>query len=83
MSFNIASKSGAERTAIETEKARLFELRQQNLGRAKVQAAKFFGERSKRKGKWEAWLRAELDTLTPVEYASMVGTEVRRLVAEK
>ncbi|HLD66799.1 MAG TPA: hypothetical protein VJA19_12200 [Pseudomonas sp.] len=81
MTFNLARKTGEERNAIEAEKARLFELRQQNIGRAKASAAKLFSERSKRKGKWEVWLRAELETLTPPEYASMVRSEVRRLVA--
>ncbi|KPA90645.1 hypothetical protein NLK61_04880 [Pseudomonas fuscovaginae UPB0736] len=81
MSFNLANKSLAERAAIEDEKSRLFELWQSNLGKAKGEAARLFGERAKRKGKWAEWVRAELDTLSPPEYTSMVRSEVNRLMA--
>nr|BFE96656.1 hypothetical protein GCM10020185_71920 [Pseudomonas brassicacearum subsp. brassicacearum] len=40
-----------------------------------------FGERSKRKGKWAEWVRAELDGMSPPEYANMVRSEVNRLMA--
>ncbi|NQD94429.1 hypothetical protein HP532_17440 [Pseudomonas sp. CrR25] len=79
MSFNLADKPTAQRNAEETEKARLFELWQQNLHRAKADAARLFGEKAKRKGKWEEWLRAQLAEMSPAEYASMVQREVRRL----
>ncbi|WP_417660353.1 hypothetical protein [Pseudomonas sp.] len=79
MSFNLANKPAEERNAGEAEKARLFELWQQNLQRSKVDAARLFGEKSKRKGKWEEWMREQVAQLTPPEYASMVLREVRRL----
>ena len=50
MSFNLADRPLAERAALEDEKSRLFELWQNNLGKAKGDAARLFGERSKRKG---------------------------------
>ncbi|WP_338523285.1 hypothetical protein NUH87_26290 [Pseudomonas batumici] len=81
MSFNLANKSLAERAAIEDEKSRLFDLWQSNLGKAKGEAARLFGERAKRKGKWAEWVRSELDTLSPPEYTSMVRSEVNRLMA--
>ncbi|MFJ3486117.1 hypothetical protein ACIPL1_22365 [Pseudomonas sp. NPDC090202] len=81
MSFNLANKSLAERAAIEDEKSRLFELWQSNLGKAKGEAARLMGERGKRKGRWGEWVRAELDVMSPPEYANMVRSEVNRLVA--
>lgn len=81
MSFNLANKSLAERAAIEDEKSRLFDLWQSNLGKAKGEAARLFGERGKRKGKWAEWVRAELDGLSPPEYSNMVRSEVNRLMA--
>ncbi|MBV6751928.1 MULTISPECIES: hypothetical protein [Pseudomonas] len=81
MSFNLANKSLAERAALEDEKSRLFDLWQSNLGKAKGEAARLFGERAKRKGKWAEWVRSELDTLSPPEYTSMVRSEVNRLMA--
>jgi hypothetical protein len=50
MSFNLADKPLAERAALEDEKSRLFDLWQSNLGKAKGDAARLFGERAKRKG---------------------------------
>lgn len=79
MSFNLANKPAAERDAGEAEKARLFDLWQQNLQRSKVDAARLFGEKSKRKSKWHEWMREQVAQLTPPEYASMVEREVRRL----
>ncbi|RMQ43289.1 hypothetical protein ALQ04_01191 [Pseudomonas cichorii] len=81
MSFNLANRSLPERAAIEDEKSRLFELWQSNLGKAKGEAARLIGEKSKRKGKWSEWVRAELDTMSPPEYANMVRSELNRLVA--
>jgi len=81
MSFNLADKSLAERAALEDEKSRLFELWQNNLGKAKGEAARLFGERSKRKGKWAEWVRVELDGMSPPEFANMVRSEVNRLMA--
>ena len=43
MSFNLADKPLAERAALEDEKSRLFELWQNNLGKAKGEAARLFG----------------------------------------
>lgn len=83
MSFNLANKPSAQRNVEEAEKARLFEIWQQNLHRTKVDAARLVGEKSKRKGKWEEWLRAQLAQMTPPEYASMVQREVRRLLAAR
>ncbi|MEX6503542.1 hypothetical protein [Pseudomonas zhanjiangensis] len=83
MSFNLANKPNEQRSVEEAEKARLFELWQHNLQRAKADAARLVGEKGKRKGKWEEWLRAQLATLTPAEYASMVQREVRRLLAAR
>ena len=45
--------------------------------------SRLFGERSKRKGKWAEWVRAELDAMSPPEYANMVRSEVNRLMAAK
>ena len=81
MSFNLANKSLAERAALEDEKSRLFDLWQSNLGKAKGDAARLFGERSKRKGKWAEWVRSELDAMSPPEYANMVRSELNRMVA--
>lgn len=61
MSFNLANKPLAERAALEDEKSRLYDLWQSNLGKAKGDAARLFGERAKRKGKWAEWVRSELD----------------------
>ncbi|WP_369959804.1 hypothetical protein [Pseudomonas benzenivorans] len=83
MSYNLADKPAAERDVAEAEKARLFELWQNNLQRAKVDAARLFAEKSKRKGKWEEWLRGQLGELSPPEYASMVQREVNRLAAPR
>lgn len=81
MSFNLANKTLAERALIEDEKSRLFELWQTNLGKAKGDAARLIGEKSKRKGKWAEWVRSELDAMSPPEYANMVRSEVNRLMA--
>ncbi|WP_166367276.1 hypothetical protein [Pseudomonas akapageensis] len=81
MSFNLANKTLAERALIEDEKSRLFELWQTNLGKAKGEAARLIGEKSKRKGKWAEWVRSELDAMSPPEYANMVRSEVNRLMA--
>ncbi|KPW35051.1 Uncharacterized protein ALO43_04442 [Pseudomonas tremae] len=81
MSFNLANRPLPERTALEDEKSRLFDLWQSNLGKAKGEAARLMGERAKRKGKWSEWVRSELDTMSPPEYANMVRSEVNRLVA--
>ncbi len=75
MSFNLANRPLPERTAIEDEKSRLFDLWQSNLGKAKGEAARLMGERAKRKGKWSEWVRSELDTMSPPEYANMVRSE--------
>ena len=79
MSFNLANKSFQERAQIEAEKARLFELWQNNLGKAKGEAARLIAEKPRRKGKWAEWVRAELDAMSPPEYASMVRRELQRL----
>ncbi|WP_027979495.1 hypothetical protein [gamma proteobacterium L18] len=81
MSFNLANMSLAERALIEDEKSRLFDLWQSNLGKAKADAARLIGEKSKRKGRWAEWVRAELDGMSPPEYANMVRAEVNRLMA--
>lgn len=81
MSFNLANRPLPERAAIEDEKSRLFDLWQSNLGKAKGEAARLMGERAKRKGKWSEWVRSELDTMSPLEYANMVRSEVNRLMA--
>ncbi|WP_439889348.1 hypothetical protein ACSX1C_10300 [Pseudomonas sp. MBLB4123] len=83
MSYNLADKPAAERDVAEAEKARLFELWQNNLQRAKADAARLFAEKSKRKGKWEEWLRGQLGELSPPEYASMVQREVRKLAVPR
>ena len=46
-------------------------------------SARLFGERAKRKGNWSQWVRAELDAMSPPEYANMVRSEVNRLMAAK
>ena len=81
MSFNLANRPHCERALIEDEKARLYELWQSNLGKAKADAARLIGEKAKRKGKWAEWVRAELDAMSPPEYANMVRAEVNKLMA--
>lgn len=81
MSFNLANRPLSERALIEDEKARLYELWQSNLGKAKADAARLIGEKAKRKGKWAEWVRAELDAMSPPEYANMVRAEVNKLMA--
>lgn len=81
MSFNLANRPLHERAALEDEKSRLFDLWQSNLGKAKGDAARLIGEKAKRKGKWSEWVRAELDLMSPPEYANMVRSEVNRLMA--
>lgn len=81
MSFNLANKSFAERAEIEDEKARLFALWQTNLVKAKSEAARLIGEKPRRKGKWAEWVRAELDAMSPPDFANMVRGEVNKLMA--
>ncbi|MDE1166243.1 MAG: hypothetical protein PW845_12815 [Pseudomonas sp.] len=81
MSFNLANRSLAERATIEDEKSRLFDLWQSNLGKAKAEAARLIADKAKRKGKWAEWVRAELDGMSPPEFAQMVRAEVNRLMA--
>lgn len=50
MSFNLANRSLAERAMIEDEKARLYELWQANLGKAKADAARLIGEKPSARG---------------------------------
>ncbi|WP_137819904.1 hypothetical protein [Pseudomonas sp. 2FG] len=79
MSFNLANKPGDARSSIEEQKSRLYEMWQANLSRSKIEAGRIFGEKAKRKGKWDEWMRAQLSTLSPPEYASMVRSELKRL----
>ena len=81
MHLNLANKPLAESAALEDEKSRLYDLWQSNLGKAKGDAARLFGERAKRKGKWAEWVRSELDAMSPPEYANMVRSELNRMVA--
>ena len=81
MSFSLANRPVAERAALEDEKSRLFDLWQNNLGKAKGDAGRLVGEKSKRKGKWAEWVRSELDGMSPPEYANMVRSEINRLMA--
>ena len=81
MSFNLANMGFEERAQIEAEKARLFEMWQANLGKAKGEAARLIAEKPRRKGKWAEWVRNELDNMTPPEYGNMVRSEVNKLMA--
>lgn len=81
MSFNLANRDFAERAQIEAEKARLFQLWQSNLGKAKGEAARMIAEKPRRKGKWAEWVRAELEGMSPPEFADMVRSEVNRMMA--
>jgi len=81
MSFNLANRSFEERAQIEAEKARLFELWQNNLGKAKGEAARIISEKPRRKGKWAEWVRAELDAMSPPEYGNMVRSEINKMMA--
>lgn len=81
MSFNLANKTLAERAELEDEKSRLYDLWQSNLGKAKGEAARLIAEKPRRKGKWAEWVRAELEGMSPPEYASMVRSEVNKLMA--
>lgn len=81
MSFNLANRSFEERAQIEGEKARLFEYWQSNLAKAKAEAGRLIAEKSRRKGKWAEWVRAELDAMTPADFANMVRSEVNKMMA--
>ncbi|HDS1735953.1 MULTISPECIES: hypothetical protein [Pseudomonas] len=81
MSFNLANRSFEERAQIEAEKARLFEYWQGNLGKAKAEAGRLISEKSRRKGKWAEWVRAELEGMNPPEFAKMVRSEVNKMMA--
>lgn len=81
MSFNLANMSFEERAQIEAQKARLFEMWKNNLGKAKGDAARLIAEKSRRKGKWAEWVRTELDSMSPPEYADMVRSEVNKMMA--
>ncbi|MGG5289630.1 hypothetical protein [Pseudomonas shirazensis] len=81
MSFNLANRSFEERAQIEAEKARLFEYWQSNLGKVKAEAGRLISEKSRRKGKWAEWVRAELDAMTPQDFAVMVRSEVNKMMA--
>ncbi|HEK1685167.1 TPA: hypothetical protein SMR42_001493 [Pseudomonas putida] len=81
MSFNLANRDFAERAQIEAEKARLFQLWQNNLGKAKGEAARMIAEKPRRKGKWAEWVRAELEGMSPPEFADMVRSEVNKMMA--
>ncbi|MBC3423879.1 MULTISPECIES: hypothetical protein [unclassified Pseudomonas] len=81
MSFNLANRDFAERAQIEAEKSRLFQFWQNNLGKAKGEAARMIAEKPRRKGKWAEWVRAELEGMSPPEFADMVRSEVNRMMA--
>lgn len=81
MSFNLASRPFAERQAIEEDKARHFDHWKANIGKAKADAARLIAEKPRRKGRWAEWVRAELEQLTPPDYANMVRVEVNKLMA--
>lgn len=81
MSFNLANRSFEDRAQIEAEKSRLFEHWQNNLGKAKGEAARLIGEKPRRKSKWAEWVRAELDGMSPPEFANMVRSEVNKMMA--
>ncbi|MDH1631762.1 hypothetical protein [Pseudomonas mosselii] len=81
MSFNLANMSFQERAQIEAEKARLFEYWQNNLAKAKGEAARLIAEKPRRKGKWAEWVRAELDGMSPVEFNQLVRGEVNKMMA--
>jgi hypothetical protein len=48
---------------------------------AKADASRLIGEKTKRKGRWAEWVRAELETLSPPEYVNMVRAEINRMMA--
>ncbi|MFV3402327.1 MULTISPECIES: hypothetical protein [Pseudomonas] len=81
MSFNLANMSFEERAQIEAEKARLFEYWQNNLGKAKGEAARLIAEKPRRKGKWAEWVRAELDAMSPADFTYLVRSEVNKMMA--
>ncbi|AIN59274.1 MULTISPECIES: hypothetical protein [Pseudomonas] len=81
MSFNLANMSFQERAQIEAEKARLFDYWQNNLGKAKGEAARLIAEKPRRKGKWAEWVRAELDGMSPPEFNQLVRSEVNKMMA--
>ncbi|BCG26486.1 hypothetical protein TUM18999_46770 [Pseudomonas tohonis] len=75
---NLAELHPDERAAMEHEKAQSYLFWQQNLERAKGEAAKIRGEKDRKKGKWAEWARAEIAALQPDQYRSMVEREVNR-----
>ncbi|MFT0868171.1 hypothetical protein [Pseudomonas sp. CAM1A] len=81
MSFNLANMSFQERAQIEAEKARLFDYWQNNLGKAKGEAARLIAEKPRRKGKWAEWVRAELDGMSPPEFNQLVRSQVNKMMA--
>lgn len=76
--WNLALRPAEERQAMEDEKARLFEFWQQNLDRAKAEAAKILAEKDRRKSKWKDWAREQVAALSPPEYQAMVRQQVER-----
>jgi len=81
MSFNLANMSFQERAQIEAEKARLFDYWQNNLAKAKGEAARLIAEKPRRKGKWAEWVRGELDGMSPPEFNQLVRSEVNKMMA--
>ncbi|MDU4254911.1 hypothetical protein [Pseudomonas sp.] len=76
--WNLALRPAEERQAMEDEKARLFEFWQQNLDRAKGDAAKILAEKDRQKSKWKEWAHDQVAALSPPEYQAMVRREVER-----
>ncbi|KRV72595.1 hypothetical protein [Pseudomonas citronellolis] len=78
MSYNLANLPADERRAMEDEKSELFAYWQQNLDRAKGEAARILGEKDRRKGKWSDWAAEQIEALQPEQYREMVRREVGR-----
>lgn len=78
MSYNLANLPMDERRAMGDEKSELFAYWQQNLDRAKGEAARILGEKDRRKGKWREWAAEQIEALQPEQYREMVRREVER-----
>ena len=58
---------------------------EQNLASARTEARRLFEQKAVLQGAWLGWVAAQIYTLRPAEYASMVRRELARLqeVSEK
>ncbi|KAE9639391.1 hypothetical protein [Pseudomonas sp. PB106] len=51
----------------------------QNLETARIEARRLYGAKAELQGAWLNWVAAQIYTLRPAEYASMVRRELQSL----